>query len=222
MNLQAELTRIETKAREDKERVEKEYAILELIGPSVAEYETPRIHPYKLYGSRGSINFASPFSSSLAKGKAPDSALLAYLLEQFQPIPLVQVKDGCTSFRPALQEWKGELLDVYPVTVYIETMHNPQAKFEWYANFAGEVWNFEVTIPLYQTDLGTLRVERDYHDRWQNIEYSTIRVCEFTPKHGAQRIKWAAGDRKYTNNFTLYWDVDSGKAVDFPALIRTK
>jgi hypothetical protein len=222
MNLAEELARIEKKAADDKERIEKEYAILQLIGPDVSSYETPHIHPWRLYGSRGSIKFSAPFSSSLARGKAPDADLLKFLLGKFSPVPLVQVKDGCTSFRPAFHETKqGQtVLDVFPVTVYIETTNSPQAKFEWYANFAGEVWNFEVVFPLHQTDLGRLEVRYEYHDRWNNPDNRTVEHCDFHPNHGAQRIRWASVGRQYTNNFTLWWDMDSGKVVDLPAIAQ--
>ena len=224
-----ELQAIERKIQDKREAIAAKYKILDAIG-DLSGYAPPSVHYWKLYGSRGSVTFRIQKYASIAEGKSPDRALLARLLEQFPPVARVQVKDGCTSFRPHVaaegfnlaalkgeSDWKGNLLDVCPITVRIETFQGTDVKFEWYASVNGESWEFQVEFPLYQTDLGTLRLEYDYYGRWQE-EIKSVTVCEFTPKHGAQRIRWASGSHKTPNSFTLWWDIDSGKAVNFPDL----
>ena len=52
-------------------------------------------------------------------------------------------------------------------------------------------------------------------------EITSVARCDFYPSDpNAQRIRWASGDRKTPNSFTIYWDTDSGNAVDFPALVK--
>jgi hypothetical protein len=226
-----ELQAIERKMQNEREAIAAKYKVLDAIG-DLAGYAPPSVHYYKLYGSRGSVNFGIQRYASIAEGKSPDRALLARLIEQFPPVARVQVKDGCTSFRPNVSaegfnvaslkgeaDYRGELLDVCPITVRIEVFQGPTVKFEWYSPVSGELWEFHVEYHLYQTDLGNLRVKYDYYDRWQN-KIKQVSVCEFTPKHGAQRIRWASGSPETPNSFTLWWDVDSGKAVNFPELVN--
>lgn len=213
-----ELAALEAKVIKDREDVLAKYRILELLGSGVAGYASPFIHRFKLYNVPGSLHFSIQKYASIAEGKSPDRELLSYLLEKFPPLPLVMVDDGCKSFRSASGQWPGKVLEVCPMTVRLEVFQGPDAHFEWLGEVGGEVNKFQVEFPLWSTDLGSLELRYNHYGRGEEI--ASVERCEFTPKHGAQRIRWASGDRKTPNSFTLWWDVDSGKAVDWPGLIK--
>jgi hypothetical protein len=234
--LEQEMQELQDKHAEAARELEAKHAVLVKLG-DIGEYEPPSVHYFKLYGARGGVHFRYNKYSSLRKGSNPDRALLARLLKDFPPVDRVQVKDGCTSFRPAVTapgfnrelakgmsgikpeetDWRGELLDVFPVTVRLEVFQGPDARFEWYADLDGVLWEFSVEFPLYQTDLGTLDLR---YDHYSDGEIKAVDRCDFQPKHGAQRIRWSSGSHKTPNSFTLWWDVDSGKATDFPGLVN--
>jgi hypothetical protein len=227
-----ELQALERKMQDEREAIAAKHKILATLG-DLGEYAPPSVHYYKLYGSRGSVAFKIQRYSSIAEGKSPDRELLTRLLAQFPPVERVQVKDGCTSFRPHVAaagfnlaslkgetDWRGNLLDVCPITVRIEVFQGPTVDFEWYAQVNGELWEFKVEYWLHQTDLGRLDVAYNRAFGRDSGEITGVERCDFYPKHNAQRIRWASGDRKTPNSFTLWWD--SGKAVNWPELVIAK
>ncbi len=214
-----EIADLDNKLAEAKAALEAKHKIYDLLG-DLAGYAPPSVHYYKLYGKRGSITFRIQRYASIAEGKSPDRELFARLLSQFPPVGKVMVKDyGCTSFRPAAGEWKGDVLDICPVTVALDLFQGHTAKFEWTAELAGELWEFNIEYGLHNTDLGTLNLSYSYHDRWHE-SIKRVEVCEFLPNHGAHRIRYASGSHTTPNPFVIWWDVDSGKAVNFPELVK--
>jgi hypothetical protein len=239
--LEQEIADLKEKHAQDARDLERKHAVIAALGSIADGYDEPKINHFPLYGSVGSIGFDVPFSSYTAKGKAPDRALLAALLATFAPVSRVQVRDGCLSNRPAFSvlpgetqarektrrdydatadDWKGELLDICPVTVDIDDIeHGGKASFQWFAYLPGGLYRFDVEFSLYGVELGRLETRRRYADSAHNYPVGW-EVCQFYPTCGAQCIRWAAGGTEYPNHFTLWWDVDSGKATDFPALVK--
>jgi hypothetical protein len=216
-----EIQDLDNKLTEAKAALDAKFRILDEIG-NLGNYAPPSVHYYKLYDKRGSVIFRIQRYASIAEGKSPDRELFARLLAQFPPVGKVMVKDGgCTSFRPASGDWKGELLDIHPITVQLELYQGQTAKFEWTADLAGELWEFEIEYHLSDTDLGSLDLRYSYHDRFHE-SVKRVEVCEFRPNHGAQRIRYASGSPTTPNPFVIWWDVDSGKAVNFPELVKVK
>ena len=217
-----EIAELDDKLAEAKRALEAKHKIYDQLG-DLGGYAPPQVSYYKLWGKRGSVIFRIQRYASIAEGKSPDRELFARLLTQFPPVGKVMVKDGgCTSFRPAAGDWhQGEVLDICPITVQLETFQTVTAKFEWTTELAGELWEFEIEYNLYDTDLGTLDLRYSYHDRWHE-SIKRVEVCEFRPNHGAQRIRYASGSPTTPNPFVIWWDVDSGKAVNFPELVKVR
>jgi len=234
---QQELDKLAQDTEGKRAEIEAKYVILDQMAGIIEGYEPPSIHYGQLYGSNGSIHFRGCDYESIRKGKSPDRDLLAALLKAFPPQPKVQVRDGCLSYRPAVKEWKGELLDVCPITVHVEVFQGLTATYEWFARLCtapawvrdhgiaqeclDELWRFEVTFPLGRTELGSVRTEVE-RDKYGTIMRYTR--CEFLPNYDkpldAQVVKWASGGMQYPNSFELWWDVDGGKEVDFPATVK--
>jgi hypothetical protein len=225
MNLQEELKKLEQQQQEKRAELETKYRVMQQLG--VAEgYEPPMVFVHKLYGTVGSVKFDTAFAETLAKGKQPDGELLRALLEQFPPVTTVLVSDGCKSFRPdylevgRAEEWKGTVAEVYGVQVDVEpsTFSRTDVQFKWFAKIDGEVWRFEVVVPEYRASVGSLSIR---YVRYADGEISRCESVSFSPADSnATYIKWASGSSKEPNHLTVYWDVTSGKSVDFPAYIK--
>jgi hypothetical protein len=217
-----ELAEIEKRTQDKKAAIEAKYAVLEALGTIGQGYKQPFIHAGQLYGTVGSINFQHDyFVYGEQKFKQPDPDLLRSLLASFPPVGKTAYKDGSRSFRPAstitheMEEKAEDCLDICPVTVGLELYQHQTASFEWFATIAGNLWRFEVEFPLATADLGTL----DLRYR-RELGETIVDVCRFSPNHGAQSIRWPSGGSQYPNKFTLWWDVDTGKATDFPAIAQ--
>lgn len=220
-NLQAEIDKLTQQHEQKIAELKREHEVRALLGEQIDGYEPPSIHFYPLYGARGSITFKGCPYESIRKGKAPDADLLRYLLATFPPLPCVKVNDGCTSFRPDLGESYSredravDEYDCFGVIVRVETHQEHTAKIEWYTSLGGEIWKIAVSVPWYATDFGQLDMAAK---RWPDGKVIRWERCELRPKHDAQRIRWASGSSEYPNEFTLYWDRDTGASLDFPAL----
>lgn len=222
MTQEQELQALEKNMAEEKIAIETKYRVIAALGQLPEGYKSPRIYVYSLYGTRGSVKFEHDwFALSWEKFKQPDSELLRTLLVSFPPTGKTMYRDGSLSFRPAsvitpeMEEKSKECLDVCPVTVDLELYQHQTASFEWFAELAGELWRMEVEFPLYGSDLGQLDL------RWKRtLGETVVDHCQFMPKHGAMAIRWASGGSQYPNKFTLWWDVDTGKETDFPAIAQ--
>ena len=216
-----EIEALDKKLANEKVALDAKFRVLDQIG-DLGDYAPPSVHYYKLWNQRGSVAFRVQRYSSIAEGNSPDRELLTRLLNQFPPVSKVMVKDGgCTSFRPASAEWNGDVLDIFPITVRLDLFQGHEANFEWTTELAGELWEFKVQYNLHDTDLGDLDLRYSYHDRWHE-SIKRVEVCEFRPRHGAQRIRYASGSPTSPNPFVIWWDVDSGKAVNFPELVKVR
>lgn len=231
--LEQKIAEIDKSAEEQRRKAAREWAILAGLSPLIEAggYNPPSIHFYELYGSQGGIHFKfNEFRLSTDQGKDPDGDLLAILLRTFPPVPVVKVSDGCVSFRPDLgvsystEQRPADEYECYGVTVRVETLHTPSARIDWYARLPitaeGELWRIEVAIPYHWTDFGPLTL-RARHDRRTGRVLEWIE-CTLQPKWDAQRITWAATGIEYAKTFTLFWDRDSGAALDWPAVAFAK
>lgn len=221
-NLQSELAALDAATIEKRAQLIRQHAVLDQLQPIIDGYHAPMAHFHKLYGSVGSIHLHGCDYAAIREGKQPDRALLVALLAAYPPLDVLRVKDGCTSFRPARHYEENTvreegLYECYGVTVKIEVFQGPHAEFKWYADLNGETWQFSVKFPLHKTDLGRLDAVAKRYDGHGPV--SSWERCEFYAKHDAQKIRWASGGREYPNSFTLYWDRDTGKALDFGQLI---
>jgi hypothetical protein len=228
MSLELELEQLRTKYAEKEAQLKREHEILALFGDTLAGYEKPMVCFHKLYRRRGTVAFNHCRYQSIQKGKNPDSTLMRTLLEQFPPVPILQYKDGCISFRPqvvaeadAAAVKDGRTVTLYecgPVIVRLEPSHYSQsAKFEWTCELGGELWDIALEYNIFGVDLGILTL---YYDTYQDGEVKRVRICEFRPKWDAQRIRWASGDHKTPNSFTLFWDRDTAAKLDYPAMVK--
>ena len=227
----------EEKLQEAKEKYGKEqHQILRegdiraILAPVQTGYEECSIHFYRLYGATGTIHFTGTRYSSLKNDgeKAPDVGLLRSLLAQFPPIPALLVKNGCASFRPktpGAQEEIGEraeVSEVFGVTVNVKVFQGPTTEFHWYAELPStEVWCFQVSYPFHQTAIGKLDVIAKYYGGHDSGKISSYERCKLYPADSdAQVIRWASGGQEYPNSFTVYWDRDSGAALDFAKMVK--
>lgn len=201
-----------------------EHAAREALGvvvPGIAAYAAPTIHVYPLYGRAGSICFKAERAACLReKGKRePDRELVALLMAALPAVPLTKFKDGCLSFRPtssvdAMPDEKLERVDLTPVAPWLlqaDPNHfSDRVKVEWYAELDGGLWEIEIEFPRYACKIGTwdLVVKRDNYGDVVRVERCDLRL------HGGswneapeppQLVRWAKGDPKSLNNFTLWW-----------------
>lgn len=230
----------EERYKQEQVEIKRESSIRDMLAPIQQGYEPASIHFHKLYGSHGSIHFRGTDYSSLRKADehAPDAALLRTLLKQFEPVSLLRVRDGCTSFRPDVAAVNAELperadvYECYGVKLRIEVFQGPKVTFQWYsylvvtdeaANVSHpELWEFEVTLPFDRTDVGALDVVPRYIGGHSSGKISSYERCDFSAASSGQVIRWASGGKEYPNSFTVYWDRDSGEALDFAAMIKTE
>ena len=214
-----ELAEVERRAQEKKAAIETKYRVLAALGAIGQGYKQPFIHVGELYGTKGCIKFQYDWFAYRDEFKQPDQELLRTLLGTFPPQGKTMYRAGCLSFRPAktitheLEEKATDCLDICPITVDLELYQHQTASFEWFAEIAGELWRLEVEFSLYATDLGKLDI------RWKRkLGETVVDYCQFMPKHGGQAVRFASGGPQYPNKFTLWWDTDTGKETDFPAI----
>lgn len=184
------------RAQEDKTRL----AIAEQL-PDGFEYGI--ISTYPLYGSIGSVTIKTEW------------AHLDNVLATFDPIPLMLVKDGSTSFHPldTLPDTpRGELTHVKPYTFAISTH---EVKAEWYTRLGdGSIIGIDAVLTdgdkvfhvytrywrkyLQECYLDYKNATGSMGQRLPNLGVYTLR------KLGAEVIKWASGSKDYPNSFTVY------------------
>jgi hypothetical protein len=221
MGYEEEREKLDKKYEQDVEALKRKHSILTFLGDLIDGYEQPSVFYRRLYGSVGIVNLIRCHYDSLRKGKDPDRALLLEAMRRFPPMPVQKIKDrGTTSFRPAgnmdgVSE-EAEITNVYPVTVRIETYIQPARTFEWYALLNNELWEFKVEFAPWKTDLGSLDMKANYYPGSDKV--ASWEKCEFYPKWGAQRIRWASGSRDASNSFTLYWYEDA--ELDFAQMVK--
>lgn len=216
--MEEELTALEIKMQAELKHIERKYAVLSSL-PDLGEYAPPSIHSGTLYGSVGSLHFQRQRYSSIAEGKSPDAALLGKLLVAVPPVDLVLFKGGCTSIRPEPEAYtnNGEYREIGPVTVEVDpTNYSQTTAVKWFGALAGDIWGVSVEFPIHQPKIGELTLSYARYSRG-NGEISSVTRCEFRPKDPtAHIIKWASGDRKTPNHFTIYWG--RGRNVNIPEL----
>jgi hypothetical protein len=217
MSYEKELADLEKKFSNDQQALRQKYAVLQHL--PVNDYHPPFVHYGPLYSSRGSVRWAGTQYDSLREGKQPDQALLAALLAQFPPVPLVLVNDGCKSFRPAAVEWKGEVSPIFPVTLDLDFQPGWEVLVRWYGPISGDLWRFEVRYPI--GDCPAIGYPVLHFTRHPDGDIARVTQCDYQPKDlpGARRIKWNSGGVKIPNRFTVYWP-DPEAAVDVAALVR--
>ncbi len=207
MTLNEELLKLEADTAVKREALMRKHAVLS-SGLSVLldGYQSPFIHHSKHYGRVGSIAIHGTDYAPLRDGKEPDAALLRALLDAYPPVPMLLIKDGCTSFRP--QQTHGartgeSVEEVYPILCRLDEVdRGGWVKIEWTSRLNGDLWEFSVGFPLGKTNLGRLALK----SRVRSGEITSWEHCEFTPSCGnARRIRWASGGRQYPNTFTVYW-----------------
>jgi hypothetical protein len=222
----------ELKAKHARKEVElrRRHEVLAYLGDAFEGYGKPSVYFCRLYGKRGHVSFHHCRYSSIQRGKNPDAVLLRKLLERFPAVPVLRYKDGCTSFRPEVQAEKdaaknpesGRTVDLYecgPVTVKLEpASYSQSAKFEWVTPIGEELWDMSAEFPLFGVDLGELTLR---YKTYPDGEIAGVKTCEFRPKWDAQRIRWASGDHKTPNSFTLFWDRDTAKGLDYGAMVKS-
>lgn len=235
MTLDERLKETRAKFEKEQEKLIKEEEIKTALGKEVEVYEPVRIYQHSLYGSSGSITFKPPFAESLKKGKTPDRFLLGLLLGWFPPVPRIEVRDGCLSFRPVPAGYDPEtdpkleratLCDKHGMIIKIDTSQH-SASFEWYGPITNglELWEFEVHFPLHALEIGTLDARAVRWGRGGGGPIKEWSVCQFHPSHAlcnAQVTRWGTGGPEYPNDFTLSFDPDSGNEIDFVKLIKEK
>lgn len=208
-----ELQALDKQATEKRIALVAKYRILDKLG-DLGEYAPPFVHYHNLYGSVGSINFRVQRYASIPDGKSPDLTLLQRLIEQFPPTSKVLVQNACKSFQPKRDPmpepgigWTNreqQVTDIAPITIDIDKIDNgAEAEFNWYADCDGELWEFKVSFYLSALDIGSLRYSVD---RYPEGEVKRVNTCQFLPSGNAQVTKWASGDHKTPNHFTLHWE----------------
>jgi len=212
------LAELEAEYQAKRAEIIKDEQFLAALPAWAHEYKHGSPHWYKLYGREVSIHFEPLRYSSIEQGlKSPDLEFVARLMDEFPPLPLVMVKDGCTSVRPAAaapeDSERVSLTPIAPFTIRIDTSELA-ASFEWTAAVGGFVAEFKVSLPL-PAKLGRLDV-RVKEDRYGGRK---VERCEFEPTvAGARRIRWATGGPQYTNDFTVYWEAP---AYTFAELVES-
>lgn len=219
--LQQIIDEMQKKHEEAVARLRKEFdvqAVLNAAVPRLPEYEPCNVHFYPLYGSVGSVTCYPAFADCLAKGKNPDKALLKELLYSFPPIDLVKVNDrGSTSFRPVLEGFDStefkKVDDIVGVTVKVDSSDS-RAVYQWYAYVGDNIYAFRITMPLYKTTLGSLRMHASRYGG--NGPVASWEICEFnsTIEPKPEQVKWGTGGPEYSSDFTLYWHSNSGMTTE--------
>lgn len=180
-------------------------------------YAPPFVHYGKLYGSVGVIEYDMQRYASIAKGKSPDARLLEALLDAYQPVEMMLVKDGCTSFRPEPESYEnnGEKKCVDPVMIKLDpSQHGASIGVKWYAMVGEELWRFEVKFPYPNAKVGTPNYRWERYEGG-NGEVSSVIFIGFKPvPERAKYIKWAGGSQTDPGHITLYWERGDGPDVD--------
>ena len=203
---QERLAELEAEYAKKRDEALKDEAILGLLPDWAKEYKHGGPHWYKLYGREVSIHFDRPRYSSIdGDKKAPDLAFVGRLMAEFSPLPVVMVKDGCTSFRLASaapeDSERCNVTPVAPFVIRIETQDR-EARFSWTSAVGGFAAELGVSVPLPPL-LGRLDAKVN-EDRYGGRK---VERCDFEPRAaGARRVKWASGGPQYLNNFTVYWE----------------
>lgn len=166
-------------------------------------YVKPQVFMYKLHGSVGSLIWRYKKYPSIASGnKQPDTTLVRKLLESYQPVPMIIIRSGCTSFQPEPETYEsnGEVTEINGLI--IKTNFREEHSIEWYAKVAGDLWQFEVHFPAHQS--------RNIHTtvHWSGISYEQARILKQDIRidiPGAHYIRWASGDSRRTpSDYTIY------------------
>lgn len=212
-----------TKQAEERARVEREILAIAPFSPWSGRYVAPEV-----YGQRVEtwITFRESEYESLRDKNVsgPDSSLVHELLSAFRPLPVFRTKaDGCTTVSPDIpHRHEGEpepigavLCDANPAE------HFHRVSLRWWAENpdGGKRLRLSVEWPIHAPaapKFGDLSIDVLRSCRTGDVE--EIRRCELSPPRGAQRIRWASGDRRTLNHFTVFFDSATRTADEWCAI----
>ncbi len=191
-----------------------------------AAVKVSRVHAHKLYGAVASVLIGSDRADYYHDDHADDRCTLgevADLLDQLPPLPMAIYKDGCTSFRPLLDESDLDRdignertcdNDIFPAILEIEPNQDGYRggqQVTWFTRLPGGPV-VEVNAALRPDALPvSVRVNARRDKRTGKIlEILETTLESVAPFWLEQRIKWGSGGSEYANKFTLYW-----RSVDY-------
>jgi len=231
--LKDKIAALTAKHEQEQQNLVREAILHEILRAAVGtSYQPPSIHFHDLYGSKGSISYGERYGWNTAYSATPighaDRKLFSDLLSAFPPVPIVEYRDSCLSFRAAIGDLAPEndpklervdLSDRHGITVKIDSSES-KAEFKWFAYVDETLYTFSIHFHLDELDgLGTLSMKaRHYGAHGPIASWEYVRF--FPSEPNATVTKWASGSREYPNDFTLSWDTDSGSEIDFLAMVK--
>lgn len=245
-----ELAEIERQAESARQELARKRKVLEYM-----DAKMPGIWSYKHFvcvQSRETwVSFSrEKYESLRAKGMkdADTPEFLHEVLRVFPPVPMVKVKDGCTSFKPLI-EWEEEekrraekmgeqyqernTYDCGGVRLHVNTYQDREVEFIW------ETWGTDdegererlgskglirvaVKVSWWKLEVGKLYMRARYYGGHESGKVSSWERCDLwvDPKWSGQVVKWASGGPEYPNSFEVYWDKDTGARLDYGAMFK--
>lgn len=236
---EAELAKIEAAAASARQELARKRNVLDYMEgklPDIWEHE----HFVCVQHDEVCVSFKRVRYESIRGGKKDGDTpeLLRRLLDQFPPMPMVKVKDGCSSFKPLVrwereqrkraEQGKGEqqTYDCAGVRLHVDVFQDQTVSFIWYsragAGEEGEILRLEVKVPWYKLALGKLDMRARYYGGHKGEKVSSWEVCELYVDHkwGAQVVKWASGGPEYPNSWEVYWDKDTGDSMRWESMFK--
>jgi hypothetical protein len=222
MNLNEELACLDAEHAKKREELIRTAALLDAL-PEWAKVREPSVFFHSLYGKQVSLKWAWDFYSYGKDTWQPDLDFVLKLAEYLGPaLPLVLVRDGCLSFRPAehvnaLPEEKKGRWDsetpVSPFLVKLSAFQHRTAEISWTVRLAGLACEVEVVLPrldefgkldlIMRNKLGGRVVERCVFHPTERL--TTLHRDEEPLAQMESPIRWARGSEDTPNDFTLYW-----------------
>lgn len=196
-------------------RAEKEDRIEE----SLAGFEPDRIFVSPLYGRVATVTFGDSYRHD----KKATLTLARALAEQFPGVPMVLLRDGCTSFRPlayqdSLPEDKrrGDESPICPVKAEFEI---GRTWLEWVSDVPGVgLLEFNIHLAPYAKWASYSAKQQHWRGMTRYKEHGSLRHQVYDVRNAAgvqvaqpgQVINWERGSEQYAGRATLYWeDIDA-------------
>jgi hypothetical protein len=221
MNLNDELAKLDAEHAAKGEELIQTAALLDAL-PEWAKVREPRVFFHKLYGVQVTLTWAWDFYTHKDTWQ-PDLDFLLKLAEHLGPaLPLVQVRDGCLSFRlaehvNALPEEKKGRWDsetpLSPFLVKLSAFQHRTAEISWTVRLAGLACELEVVLPrldefgkldlVMRNKMGGRVVERCVFHPGERV--TTLYRDEEPLAQMESPIRWARGAEDTPNDFTLFW-----------------
>lgn len=211
MKLSNMIAEQKTEIKEKCQKLRHELRALERVKEAIGDRDVTSIYAHKLYGVEADLSFGSEYQRYGEEDNRQTMQAAAKLMDEFPPVPVWKIQDGCCALRPDWHVTDEEAMKDGAEKVWGVLLKVSEScqKLQWFTDKNGV--RLEITAVL-RPDIHPVRIIADKRRDRRTGKTLEVMGCrlETNPQFAGhfwidQRIKWAAGSAEYANNFTVYW-----------------